>query len=187
MAPTWWQESVHVLLQFCTGYMLYDAIFSMLLPNNFQIKDDDVMFMGHHIITVLYMTSTRIIGAGHQSAMICMFLGEATNPFHNMWYFLEHCMSLSCCNGPLSQAAEYVNTFIFASSYFVIRSVVGPAFLLHTCYDLFAHGRKDIPIVVIMAWCLLMWAVELGSIPWIQECWNILQEGYFSGTAAAEL
>jgi hypothetical protein len=160
---------------------MYDTIFSILLPHNFVVQKDDVMFLAHHIITTLYMTSTRILGAGHQSAMICMWLGEATNPFHNLWYFFDQCLSLSCCHGPWIQMAEYINTFTFAASYFVIRAIIGPLFLLHACYDLLVHGRRQsgIPLAVIVAWCTLMWAVEYGSIPWIQECWTILKDRYF--------
>ena len=170
--------------------MLYDAIFTLLLPNNFELKGDDQMFMVHHVITALYMTSTRIVGAGHQSAMICMFLGELTNPVHNMFYFLEAAMELSCCNGVVAQTAQYVNTFVFASLYVVVRAVGAPVFLmLHACFDLLANGRKDIPLLLIIAWCALIWAVALGSIPWIEECWGMLQEGYFSAaaTTTAEL
>ena len=177
------------MLQFCTGYMVYDAVFSLLLPNNFVLQDDDVMFMGHHIVTALYMTSTRIVGAGHQSAMICMFLGEATNPFHNMFYFLQEAMKLDCCNGPLAQMTEYVNTFLFASSYAVVRAVGAPLVLMfYTCYDLLANGRKDIPLLLMILWCILIWGVALGSIPWIEECWTILKDKYFVGNnVTAEL
>ena len=187
VAPAWWQEVVHLLLQFCTGYMMYDALFSMLLPNNFQIKDEDMMFMGHHIITSLYMVSTRFVGAGHQSAMICMFLGEASNPFHNMYYFLQEAMKLSCCNGSLAQTAEYINTFVFCVVYVFIRAVLAPTVLCgHTCYDLWANGRKDIPLPVMIFWWMLIWAVAVGSYSYIVECWDMLM-GYFPAVGEAEL
>eukprot|EP00978_Attheya_sp_CCMP212_P027220 scaffold91019_cov49-Attheya_sp.AAC.3 len=79
-APQWWQESADSMLQLCTGYMFYDCLLSFVVdkwvPGVGIVYDDgDSMFVIHHIATVIYMTSTRIIGAGHQSAMICMFLG----------------------------------------------------------------------------------------------------------------
>lgn len=188
VAPAWWQEVVHYLLGFCTGYMVYDAIFSMLIPNNFQIIDDDLMFFAHHVMTVFYMTSTRIVGAGHQSAMICMFLGEMSNPFHNFYYFLQESMKLSCCNGPLAQNAMYVTVFLFASSYAILRTFLGPIMtMFHASYDLLANGRKHIPLWLIFIYITLIWAVCLGSYPWIVESWKMLYPYFFYYEATAEL
>ena len=58
----------------------------------------------------------------------------------------------------------------------------------HTCYDLLANGRKDIPLPVMIFWCLLIWAVAVGSYPWIVECVDMLKAYFPAGeTVAAEL
>lgn len=188
VAPAWWQELAHLLLQFTTGYMVYDTVFSIYLPKSTNMESDDWVFLAHHIATSVYMTSARIMGAGHQSAMICMFLGEATNPFHNMFYFLQEAVKLTCCNGALTQTAMYVNTFVFCSTYVVIRAVLAPPVLmLHASYDLLANGRKDIPLWVMIMWIALIWGVAIGSIPWIEECWGLLMDYFPGNEAAAEL
>ena len=80
-APTWWREFADALLQFCTGYMVYDSLVNSCWlrwdGERFQLSDDDYLFLAHHFMTSFYMTSTRIIQAGHMSAIICMLLGTS--------------------------------------------------------------------------------------------------------------
>jgi hypothetical protein len=58
----WRQEFVDALLQFCTGYMIYDFLFIILLrldPTTSMIpnfRPDDYLFMGHHIATIYLCT-----------------------------------------------------------------------------------------------------------------------------------
>jgi hypothetical protein len=175
-APLWWQEAVHTLLQFTTGYMLYDGIVSILWAKGIEGALEDWMFLAHHLITSIYMTSTRMVGAGHMSAMMCMLLGEATNPFHNFYYVGQEAMKFSCCNGPWTEMALYIDTFLFASLYVFIRALVGPVVLcLHISYDLLAHGRPHIPLALMLVWIFLIWAISIGSIPWVEDCWGLLQ------------
>ena len=117
-----------------------------------------------------------ITGAGHMSAMICMFLGEFTNPFHNGYYILQNALSLECCRDiAWVRSLDTVNTLVFAALYVVIRSVIGPVTLLHTSYDLVARGRSNgIPLWIIVLWLTLIWGVIYGSIPWVQTTWEML-------------
>lgn len=169
---------------------MYDIVFSILVPKMGNLLEgDDWVFLVHHIVTSIYMTSTRFIGAGHQSAMICMLLGEATNPFHNLYYFLQEAMKLSCCNGSLAQTILDIDTFMFASTYVIIRALVAPPILMfHVSYDLLMNGRKNIPIWVSLIWILLIWGVSIGSYPWIELCWGLVRK-YLTGAeeGAAEL
>jgi hypothetical protein len=175
----WWQETVTALLQFCTGYMIYDGILNILWLKSQMSPDgltsEDVMFLGHHLATILYMTSTRIVQSGHQSAMMCMLLGELTNPLHNAFYVAEFAQTLECCNGPFSQVAHEVIHVSFAALYCLVRVVIGPFAFLHITYNTVVVGRKHIPIPLIVFWNLLIWAVVFGSLPWIFECWSTLQ------------
>lgn len=180
-APLWWQETVTALLQFCTGYMIYDGILNIIwLKSHMQeggISTEDLMFLGHHVATVLYMTSTRITQVGHQSAMICMLLGELSNPFHNSFLILEVAQTLDCCNGSLSQTAFEVDRVAFALVYCLIRAGVAPLYFAHTTINLLFQGRKQgIHFALVLVYVTLIWAVLLGSIPWIIDCYSTLEE-----------
>jgi hypothetical protein len=175
--PKWYQQSVSVLLQFCTGYMVYDGVLNILIlkyPHHYT--SSDFMFLGHHLATILYMTSCRWLQHGHQSAMMCMFLGELTNPFQNSFAVAELAQSLVCCQGPLSQMVFAMTECAFAAIYCWMRAVVGPLVCLHVTYDLLRHGRRSIPTGILIVWILLIWAVLIGSIPWIVDCWSKLQK-----------
>lgn len=177
----WWQETVVALLQFCTGYMLYDGFLNIVWMNltvKGVIEGDELLFLIHHVITILYMSSTRLLQAGHQSAMICMFFGEMTNPFHNTYLVLETAQTLDCCNGPLSQQAFLVAKVAFGTAYVVIRAIAGPFICLHMTWNLWVYGRAHIPVAVITAWIVLIWAIMYGSIPCMQMCWGMLVEEF---------
>ena len=179
---TWWKDTVDALLQFCTGYMMYDGILNIIyMKLNIvgQITTEDYLFLGHHCATILYMTSVRYIQQGHQSAMICMLLGEMTNPFHNMYYIATAAQTLSCCNGTLSTFMLHYITLAFAVSYVLVRTVVGPFVFVHLTYNLWTTGRRNdgypIPLSLLVMWTILIWGVILGSIPWIIECYHMIQ------------
>jgi hypothetical protein len=137
------------------------------------LRGEALVFLGHHVATVLYMTSTRILGAGHQSAMICMLLGEATNPFHNSYYIASAAQKLDCCNGPTSQQLMGMIEFAFGSSYVVMRALVAPVAWIHLTFCLWGRRNPRIPYWVLVIWTLLIWGVEIGSLPYIQDCWDM--------------
>lgn len=174
-APTWWQQSVNALLQFCTGYMIYDTIINILWLNaDTGLSAEDLMFLGHHIATTLYMTSTRMTGAGHQSAMMCMFLGELTNPFHNGYYVATEANKLECCfNGRTTKQLTAAVELAFSASYVFIRAVVAPVVFGHMTVVLWWKRNPRNPIWLVGLWTFLIWAVLIGSIPWVQDCWNM--------------
>jgi hypothetical protein len=178
--PIWWNPTALALLQFCTGYMIYDAICSILyykwIQHNTSLSASDLMFLGHHIATALYMSSTRYIGAGHISALICMFLGECTNPFHNGYDILHRAMQLSCCrDARIYQLLYHLDTICFCLLYIVIRAFLGPIILSYVTYDIWKHGTQcHIPLFWRILWSLLIWGVVFGSIPWITECYHML-------------
>lgn len=175
-SPHWYQRAVSTLLQFCTGYMVYDGSLNILILKYPNYKASDLMFLGHHLATTLYMTACRWLESGHQSAMMCMFLGELTNPFQNSFMVAEFAQTLECCNGHVSQVLFLVTECAFAFLYCTMRVIVGPILCAHITYDLWWHGRKTIPIAVLTVWTLLIWAVLVGSIPWILDCWSKLQK-----------
>jgi hypothetical protein len=176
-APQWYQDVVSALLQFCTGYMIYDGTLNILVlkyPHGYT--PSDWMFLGHHLATTMYMTWVRLLQRGHMSAMMCMFLGECTNPFQNSYAVAQFAQQLQCCNGAFSQTMFAMTECVFAGFYCVMRVIVGPIMCLHITYDLWCNGRHTLPYSALIVWVLLIWAVILGSIPWIQDCWSKLQK-----------
>jgi hypothetical protein len=146
-----------------------------------QLNDDDILFLGHHIMTSLYMTSSRVVQAGHMSAMTCMLLGELTNPLHNMFMLGEVAMKLDCCNGP---NARFVHAFVsvaFAAMYNLFRVVLAPPILAHVTYCLIftRNGRTNIPLALNLLWNFMIWAVVFGSTSWIIKCHKILMDYFF--------
>jgi hypothetical protein len=184
VAPLWWQELVDSLLQFCTGYMLYDGFFNVLvlrwtwgdLTPTFAF--DDYLFLGHHMVTAWYMSSTRVIRAGHQSAMICMLLGELSNPLHNSYMMADVAMTLDCCNGPVGQQMHAVIEVLFAAVYNFIRVLVAPIFFVHLTYDICCtqQAKDNIPLGLRITWTVMVWAVVFGSFSWILKCHGILEK-----------
>lgn len=187
-APRFYQHAATCLLQFCTGYMLYDGILNVLWLNltmGHGIQGDALMFLGHHVATTLYMTLCRVYRAGHQAAFICMFLGEMTNPFHNAYFIAIAAQQLDCCNGPFSQQLYEMIEFAFSVSYVTIRAVVAPVFFAHATFSLWYDRNRHVPFMTIVFWSFLMWLVEIASIPYIQDCWNMIGR-YMAWTVAVD-
>lgn len=183
----WWPDFADALLQFCTGYMIYDSCInilwlrydpevSLLVP---QLIGEDYLFLAHHTVTSIYMISARVIGAGYMSAMVCMLLGELTNPLHNMYFLGEHAMSLECCNGPAAQQFHNAVTIVFAAAYFLFRVVIAPPFFASITYVLLftKKGRANVqPLGLNIFWNILIWGVCFGSEGWIRKCYHIVAD-----------
>ena len=93
-APLWWRDAAESLLQVCTGYMFFDGFFMYRDTERMGQgwTEFEVMIMGHHFCTVLYMLSCRALRAGHLSTMTLMFFGELTNPFMNGLFISRYAM-----------------------------------------------------------------------------------------------
>ena len=181
---TWWRDFADTLLQFCTGYMVYDTVINIFLLRwdselkTLVFETDDYLFLAHHLMTSSYMTSCRIIGAGYMSAFICMLLGEITNPFQNLYMVAEIAVKLDCCNGPsMQQFFDFIKV-VFAAAYFTVRTFIAPPFFIMVSYKLLLtkKGRTNIPIGLNIYWNLMIWGVVFGSASWILKCYNILAE-----------
>ena len=180
----WWPDFADALLQFCTGYMVYDTCVNILWLRwnselqTFDFETDDYLFLGHHMATTIYMSSCRIIGAGYMSAMICMLLGELTNPLQNSYMVAEVAMTLDCCNGSKMQQFYSFIKVAFAAAYFTVRVLIGPPTFILVTYELLLtkRGRANIPIGLNIFWNMLIWGVIFGSSSWIVKCYNILAD-----------
>jgi len=170
--------------------VIYDGVLNIvLLKWQRGLSAADFMFLGHHVATTLYMTSTRILEAGHMSAMMCMLLGESTNPLHNAFYVAQFAQPLDCCNGPFSQQMFQFIGIAFSGMYVLVRTLIGPVVCAHMTYDLWKNGyiRSGIPRWLLGVWSFLIWAVIIGSIPWIQDCWSMFQKGVSGEVISSEL
>eukprot|EP00536_Pseudo-nitzschia_multiseries_P011793 jgi/Psemu1/206933/e_gw1.420.56.1 len=192
---SWWPDLADSLLQFCTGYMIYDTLYSYIYmrwdseTGGVVLADGDLLFISHHMATSIYMISARIIGAGYMSAMICMLLGEITNPLHNLWFIGEEAMKLDCCNGPLATSLHSANTIVLGVSYFSIRAIVAPPFFAGVTYVLLCtkRGRDNVPLPLNVFWNFLIWGVCFGSASWIEKCYHIIVDYFGAGDGGAEL
>jgi hypothetical protein len=182
-APQWWQDAAHALIQFCTGYMLYDALVQFVVDNWVKgvgpvLSGADWMFIGHHAATLLYMTSARILEAGHVSAMILMTGGEFTAPFQNAFRISRIANKMEI-GGSLGQMLHPYIRYVWAVLYSFFRILVGPACAIHLTQDLLftKKGRAHVPLGMSFLWLTMCWAVLLGSIPWINEAIGIVRQG----------
>mmetsp|Transcript_1233 Transcript_1233/g.1797 ORF Transcript_1233/g.1797 Transcript_1233/m.1797 type:complete len:316 (-) Transcript_1233:737-1684(-) len=176
----WWQDCAVALLQFCTGYMIYDATFSIILLRQSlgqEWKEDDYIFMAHHLITSSYMSSNRVVGAGYVSAMMCMFIGEITNPVHNTFYATRYAVKLF--DTPWVHDMHSIVEYSFALSYFFMRAVVSPFAGTYIVSDLLFNkkGQQAIPFFLRAIWVFLIVAILYGSIPLVQECYEMFSDG----------
>ena len=175
--PIYYQNAVVALLSLCSGYMMYDPIFIMK-DNNWSIHPDDVPFLAHHVVTLVYMAQVRILGAGHISAMTMMFSGELTNPFQSTHSITRFAIQLAKPGSFWQIIHPYVE-FIFACLYAFVRSIVGPLQIVHIAYDLLLtkEGRKNVKVYISLIWVVLLSAIIAGSIPWIEECVGMVMDG----------
>jgi hypothetical protein len=184
-----WQDLVNALLQFCTGYMVNDTFMLVLRAQQSSgswiptFPFGDQLFLVHHFMTTTYMTQAQIYKAGHMSAMMCMLLGELSNPFHNAYYISAIGAQLDCCNGTKSQQFEAVIPVIFSVVYIVLRVLIAPPIMLYTTWNLLTNkqGRQDLPLFIRLFWTFMIWAVIFGSIPEIMTCKDILTKSFSSG------
>lgn len=175
-APQYYKDAVTALLQFCTGYMIYDFIF-MIASNHWRVHPDDVAFIGHHFVTILYMTQTRVLGAGHISAMTLMWSGEFTNPMQNSHCITRFAIQMAKEGSFWHVIHPYVE-WVYATSYAFFRAVVGPIQIVHITYDLLTReGRKNIPLYVSILWIVMIWGIIVGSIPWTKEGLEMARDG----------
>ena len=62
----------------------------------------------------------------------------------------------------------------------MFRIFIGPLCSLHIKYDLLftKHGRQYVPWKLSLIWVMMVWAVIYGSIPFVEECIEMIYEGY---------
>lgn len=93
-APQWWQDLVTAVLQFCTGYMIYDSLASYIVPKGFGgIEGSDWLFLGHHFATAVYMTQCRVLQAGECLRLLWAIVIALKVACSNFAHFPSHFLS----------------------------------------------------------------------------------------------
>lgn len=179
-AASWYQDAVSALLSLCTGYMLFDSVFLYVdaVALNHHWTDFEWLILGHHVATVLYMSSCRYVRAGHISTMILIFAGECTNPLMNAMFTTRFASQIFRENAAMHALHAWCE-FSYACSYAPIRIIIGPACAAHLSWDLLltARGRKNVPAGLSLVWVVLCWAVIAGSLPWMEEAVGMIRDG----------
>lgn len=174
--PQYYQDAVSAVLQLCTGYMCYDFAF-LFLAGGGRIHPDDVAFAAHHLVTVLYMAQTRIIGAGHISAMTLMWSGEFTNPMQNFHLVTSYAIQMAP-EDTLWHVFQPYAEILYAFFYVIFRSFVGPVQIVHNAYSLLTkEGRTNIPLFISVLSILMSAGIIIGSIPWTIEAIDMVKDG----------
>jgi hypothetical protein len=177
------QDASTACLQVCTGYMMFDSFW--LVKDTYDLglqplTEFDYMVIAHHFMTSLYMTSCRVIQAGHISAMILMLTGEFSNPLMNAFFTTRFAIQLECCNSDSMMLLHLLLEHIFAVVYIALRISIGPACAIHLSWDLLftKQGRSNVPLPLSMIWVVLVTCVLLGSGPFVIDAVNMLKDGW---------
>ena len=177
------QQAANACLEFCTGYMFFDAFF--LIKDSYQLgimplTDFEMLVLGHHVFTSFYMISCRVVEAGHLSAMILMLTGEISNPLMNGMFVTRFAIQLECCR---SENMILLHTFLehaFAVVYVIFRIFIGPICAIHLVWDILfsSSGRQNIPTPLSVIWVLMILVVIVGSGPFVMEAVDMLRDGF---------
>lgn len=180
--PQWWQDTVDAVLQLSMGYMMYDTAFLCLRAGD----DNFAIFLAHHILCFFYMGTCRIYGAGHSSAMTCMFFGELTNHFFNLSACYGHAEAAGMALSPFWQNVQQPNEVFLALLYLPDRFIISPILGIYMSWNLLTstEGRKYVPLVVRLIWVSTMFLVIYGSIGHGVMYYNVLKEFFLDMTTS---
>jgi len=175
--PKWYKDSVHALLEYTSGYMIYDTFNSILYESyvrsgiSLDFNSNERSWLIHHLVTFTYMLFCRIYNRGHISAMSLMFAGEYSNPLHNFLYIINYSKKIGLHCGPNIGILEEYTEFFFGLVYGFLRIIAGPLISVHVTYDMLftSDGRKNVPMWLSMFWVVGCWIIVLGSLPWAFE------------------
>ena len=152
--------------------MIYDSVLGYVIevwvPGTGPVLTfDDWLFLGHHILTTLYMLSARWKKAGHMSALMLMFNGEFSAPVMNLHLILEKAMEQECCKvlAWLPTLFAY-NEQLFSIVYLICRVPISPFVIGYVTYDLLftKRGRRDVPLWLSICWMPMCWVSSIEGM-----------------------
>lgn len=185
VGPQWCKDASHGILQFCSGYMIYDSLISYIARSyvpgeGFMLTGDEVNYLIHHFVSLTFMLIVRKIEAGHICTFIIIFFGEGTNPSMNFKMICDNARLLNCCGVEKLQNLETVNKLVFSALYFFIRLPLASVVLPFFTYDLLFtdKGRKNVPLFYALYFNISFYAVNFGSLPYVLKCWEDLKDAF---------
>ena len=119
-------------LQFSMGYLIADTLYFLLFAPN------DLLFLGHHALSGLYLFSSLKLGLGGISAIFVFFMGEITSPLFNIFSVakeLKHDHPLA------ARVLEYTSP-IFTFSFVLVRSIISPVLIGWFLYTLWFQSPR---------------------------------------------
>ena len=162
--------------------MIFDSFFLIVDTMNLgmELSEFDKIILAHHVLTSLYMTSCRVVKAGHMSAMILMLTGEITNPLMNGMFITRFAIQMDCCNSERMLLLHTILEHVFAVVYVIFRTFIGPICAVHLTWDLLftKGGRQNVPLFLSLVWVPLVWAVLYGSIPFVLDAVDMIRDGW---------
>lgn len=180
--PQWWQDTADAALQLCGGYFVYDTVVGFLIdawvPGKGPVLGDGaIIFLLHHFLSLFYVLSVRYYGAGEQSLFMCVLLGETTNPAFNSYLVSQSAKKLACCNGPFAMQVITAIEIVTAIVYIPFRAVIGPVVGAGMSYNIICSksARANLPMWVRVIWTVVLWAIGIGSIPYVLKFVDILK------------
>lgn len=192
-SPKWWIDATHAIMEFTTGYFIYDGFFNSILPyygTPGGIPTSHKCFLGHHVGAGLCMVMARVTKSTHMSALTIMFFGEASNPAQNSRSLIKILLEMGdCCSSPKMVGFYPYLDFTYGLLYSLIRIGVNPGLCVYTTYDyLFTkQGRQNISKPVAAVWLFCFWGISIGSIPWCLEAAKIVEDFIVDGPVEKEL
>lgn len=171
--PKVYLDATTAILQFCSGYMLYDFSYMVMMGTA------KFAWVAHHFGTVLYMSQVRVLRAGHVSALMAMFSGELTNPLQNLHGVTRLAVSLMRDDdSSLWHAVHPYVEYAYAVKYIVVRGVICHFLIWQIARDMFSReGRRNISPWITVPWVLILEGITLGSFPWVSESLEMIMDG----------
>jgi hypothetical protein len=187
--PQWWQDVADAALQLCSAYFLIDTICGFLIDpwvpgHGLVFGEEAYLFLAHHVLSIFYVLSVRVYGAGEQSLFLCVLLGETTNPPFNFYLVCQTSKLLDCCNGPFAVQVISMIELMTALCYISFRAVIGPVVGVGISYNIIfsKSAQTNIPIFVRIVWTVVLWGIGIGSIPYIFTFIDILKQRLEGGS-----
>jgi hypothetical protein len=175
------------------GYMVSDSLSLCLTVFGFRggsFGFNELLFSCHHFAILSYLVLVRVYKAGHMSAMMCMLLGELSNPAFNLNSIIGKVSTLECCCNNLrvlqiKSILQLVHPVMFLS----LRVIIMPLTSTHMTYDfLFSkQAKENLPLAVRIYWCSLIWLVIFGGYHEIMYCKKLLMSSFQSEINDQEL
>eukprot|EP00897_Mesotaenium_endlicherianum_P000910 jgi/Mesen1/1081/ME000123S00256 len=151
------------IMEFSIAYFVLDLV------HLFVAAPDDVLFIAHHVATLLYMFTCIAYGHGAVSVMVLVAAGEATSPVQNVYTLAKMARTWSTTGAAVYRAILVPFTIFYS----LLRGVLGPWIIVQLVL-FYSSGAADavLPRWVANLWMGITVLAVTGSFVWVLELWN---------------